>query len=404
MEIAIENHENARLQSLQSYDLLDTLPETSFDNLTAIASEICQTPISLVSLIDAHRQWFKSVKGMQISETPREYAFCSYTIEKPHAVMEVEDARTDPRFSTNPFVQGDRPIVFYAGVPLVNDKGHVLGTLCVIDHHPRKLKESQLMALRALAHQVMELIELRKRQLELEVTASELTEVNKELEEFAYVAAHDLRSPLNSIAGLTSLLQDNADTKLGQEGRKYLDLIEGLSVKLKGTVDGLLEYSRSKKMLEEEQDQVIPELLVEELKDLISPTAPLTLRFNSDVDMLRVHRVALDQILLNLISNAIRYNDKPEAIIEVGLMEYEEDYQWYVEDNGPGVPEPLQPRIFDMFQVGGTHDKKGQTSTGIGLATVKRLVEAMGGVIRLISKPGQGATFHFSIPKIMPSY
>ncbi|WP_375447092.1 PAS domain S-box protein [uncultured Fibrella sp.] len=154
--------ETNRLEALKSYDILDSLPEQEYEDITLLASQICQTPIALISLIDDHRQWFKSNHGLDIRETDREFAFCSHAIVNPEQTMIVTDARADERFATNPLVTGDPHIVFYAGVPLVDSNGYALGSLCVIDQSSKELSQAQLVALEALSRQVMTLLELRK--------------------------------------------------------------------------------------------------------------------------------------------------------------------------------------------------------------------------------------------------
>lgn len=154
--------ETNRLEALKSYDILDSLPEQEYEDITLLASQICQTKIALISLVDGHRQWFKSNRGLDIRETDRELSFCSHAIATPLETMVVADARTDERFATNPLVTGDPHVVFYAGVPLVDSDGYALGSLCVIDQSARQLSQAQLAALQALSRQVMTLLELRK--------------------------------------------------------------------------------------------------------------------------------------------------------------------------------------------------------------------------------------------------
>jgi GAF domain-containing protein len=140
--------EQARLKALHSYRILDTDPEKAFDDLTILASHICETPIALITLIDSDRQWFKSRVGVDITETPREVAFCNVAIQQPDLFI-VPDATKDARFSSNPFVVSDPKIRFYAGAPISSSDGHPLGTLCVVDMVPRKLTASQENALLA---------------------------------------------------------------------------------------------------------------------------------------------------------------------------------------------------------------------------------------------------------------
>ncbi len=175
-------NEAKRLKALQKYNILDTLPEMSFDDITRIASHISETPVALISLVDSERQWFKSKIGFDIEETPRDISFCSHAILEPD-ILVVPDTHKDERFFDNPLVTGEDNIRFYAGSPLVTAKGETLGTLCVIDRTPRNLDETQKEALRALARQVMNQLELRKHINEQEQNKRELVEHQKNLEE-----------------------------------------------------------------------------------------------------------------------------------------------------------------------------------------------------------------------------
>ncbi|MFZ9932262.1 MAG: PAS domain S-box protein [Chthoniobacterales bacterium] len=153
--------EVARQRALDDLQLLDTPAEEEFDDITLLASFICDTPIALISLVDKDRQWFKSRVGLDIPETPRDIALCSHAILGDD-VFEVTDAAADERFKDNPVVTGDLHLRFYAGVPLKTSDNYNVGTLCVIDRHPRQLDDSQRAALKALGRQIMRLVELRK--------------------------------------------------------------------------------------------------------------------------------------------------------------------------------------------------------------------------------------------------
>jgi len=166
MKAPIPKKEKKRLEVLWQYDILDTVPEQVFDDLTELAATICEAPIALITLVDEDRQWFKSKVGISQNETSRDVSFCG------HAIMEdklfiVPDAAHDQRFARNPLVLGDPKIRFYAGAPLVTPDGHALGTLCVIDKVPRTLRPEQKRALEILSRHVMTQLELRRRSLEL---------------------------------------------------------------------------------------------------------------------------------------------------------------------------------------------------------------------------------------------
>lgn len=158
----IPDHESDRLKALQSYDILDTLEEEDFNNFTKLASEICQTPISIISFVDSNRQWFKSAVGLNAKETSRDISFCGHAINNQTDVFIIEDARNDSRFNDNPLVTGDPNIVFYAGSPLVDENGMALGTLCVIDSIPRKLSSAQLNTLQILSKSIVDLLKIRR--------------------------------------------------------------------------------------------------------------------------------------------------------------------------------------------------------------------------------------------------
>lgn len=158
----IPENEYERLKALYSYDLLDDVEHKEFNDIVNLAASICNTPISLITLIDFSVQWHKARVGEIGKFVNRDISFCGHAINQPDEVFIVKDASQDERFSDNPLVTGAPFISFYAGIPLVTGDGFSLGALCVIDQEPRELNESQIKALQALSTQVVRLFELRK--------------------------------------------------------------------------------------------------------------------------------------------------------------------------------------------------------------------------------------------------
>ncbi|MDP2742487.1 MAG: GAF domain-containing protein, partial [Hydrogenophaga sp.] len=173
---ALPDNEAQRLARLQGLGVLDTLPQQAFDDISALAQAICGTPIALITLVDRDRQWFKSRIGVDMTETPREVAFCSHAILHPSQPMVIGDALKDQRFTDNPLVTGPTQVRFYAGAPIVTDDGFALGTVCVIDQQPRELTPVQLDALTRLSALVATLLEHEKARVQESARTAEAVE------------------------------------------------------------------------------------------------------------------------------------------------------------------------------------------------------------------------------------
>ncbi len=225
-------NENQRLAELLSYEILDSDSEDVFDQLTALASQICGTPIALISLIDQDRQWFKSKIGLDAQQTHRNVAFCAHAILEDH-LFEVNDALQDPRFFDNPLVTGPPRIRFYAGTPLVSPRGFALGTLCTLDDKPRVLNEEQRQALATLGAAVIAQLELRR-------NSRELQRALQYKEHYLAYLSHEVRTPLNAISMFSRQLRqqskqhelpetfDNALQHIQTSGHRLLDIVDSV--------------------------------------------------------------------------------------------------------------------------------------------------------------------------------
>ena len=398
IEAKLPDNESQRLKNLSDYHILDSLPEDEYDGITELASYICETPIALVSLIDENRQWFKSCVGLDTNETPRAWAFCAHAILKNEPLI-VPNAKEDERFKDNPLVVNDPKIAFYAGIPLISDEGYPLGTLCVIDQTPRKLSERQLKALIKLATQVCKLLTLRKHESLLHKTNKALLAKNAELEKFSQIAAHDLKSPLHNIQSLSQLLLHEDFCSDKEDMQNMHKLIHSSAIQLGELIDGILAYSKSDHLVEEAKTEVDVNKLLEKVSSMLNSLGKHEFILPSQALRIKANKSALEQIFINLISNGIKYNDKCNIVIEIKVEENEDCYNCYVIDNGPGISKEKQAEMFELYTVLQAKDRNGKKGNGIGLATVKKLVEGLKGNIAVESDPGNGTSIHFSIAK-----
>ena len=394
----ILENESKRQAAVEKYRLLDTMPEESYDNITSIISSICNAPISLITLVDKDRNFIKSGHGVDINESPRDISFCGHAIASDDDIMIVNDAREDVRFKDNPLLT-DFKAIFYAGVPLVDTNGYKLGTLCVYDHKPRTLVEHQIKALKAMGKQVMHLFEERYKTFKLLAMQEELKERNEELKDFAGIVSHDLKAPLSNIIMITELLKEG-EKNLSQQSTEYLGYLKDSSKSMSRYIYGILQFYSSSELVTDEYDSVS---YVDTIEDVVAMTVTndhIKVNYLPEFDTtLLTHEVALKQILINLITNAIKYNDKEETVIDISLKEDKEEYEITIRDNGTGIaPENLKS-IFKLFYIATQEDRHGKQGTGIGLATVARLIDHMEGKITVDSQLGEWTEFKITLPK-----
>lgn len=393
-----------RINALLEYFILDTAPEKEYDEITLIASEICQTPISSIGFIDQNRQVLKSNRGLT-DVSPREDTFCNHAISKPQEILVVPDSRKDPRFSDHPAVINEPNVIFYAGVPLVTTDGYAIGTICVVDNKPRELTQRQFDLLKALANQVMKLLELRKNNIELasigkqlQERALELQDANKELESFNYTVSHDLQSPLRSINGFSKFLLKSYGHQLDDEGKEFLQHISGSAIRMNDLIQDLLRFSRLGKIPLAKTGVDMNELVTEVINEVRKEKGNIKAEIKMQpLKVAECDRALVKQIWVNLVSNAFKYSAKKEnPLVEIGMTEINNQPVYYVKDNGAGFDmETCAEKLFGIFQRMHTSDEF--EGTGVGLSTVQRIVNRHGGKIWVEAKVNEGATFYFTM-------
>lgn len=388
-------NEEQRLRELLSYDVLDTDAEQLFDDLTQLASQICDAPIALISLVDPDRQWFKSRVGIEATETSRNIAFCSHAILQ-REVFEVSNAKEDPRFHDNPLVTGEPNIRFYAGAPLLTPSGHAIGTLCAIDDKPKTLTSLQRNALKTLSESVVAHLELKRKNRELERTSQFKSD-------FLSYISHEIRTPLNAINTFSNLLEGEAkQLSLPTNFTDSLGHISKSGERLLEIVNSVLDM----KQIEAGKMRVMPRTVG--TADFFTHLFSLTriraedgnVIFNSVIDdnvpySLNFDDTKFGQVALNLLSNAIKYTHANKHV-SIRVKYKQGNLLLAIKDEGIGISEEEQKKLFAPFErMENAHQFDG---TGLGLNITKKLVELMGGSIKLSSKLNEGTHVSVAIP------
>lgn len=392
-------NEGQRLAELARYDILDTLPEEAYDAITLLASHICDTPYALISIVDRGRQWFKSRVGIDVTETPRDLAFCAHAILQPDSLMVVPDATADPRFSANPLVVDEPSIRFYAGAPLVTSSGHALGTLCVIDRTPRTLDAAQEQALNALSVQVMALLELRWSVAALDRANQDLQRSNEDLAQFASVASHDLQAPVRNLTNAASLLREDVQSGYLDDLDDYLDIIETSGTGMQRLVRSILEYANVNRVLGPKLDTVA---LGEVARDVLAARQQEIDEAGASIELDELPKAVIDEVqafrvLDNVIGNALKYRDPTRSPhISVTGCTAGASAVVTIADNGIGFDAVNKEAIFTMFRRLVPNSE--YAGSGMGLAIAKRVVEQYGGTIQADSTPGCGSVFTIELP------
>lgn len=411
--VPLPPNEADRLAALHRYGVLDTPPDPRFDRIVALAAQLFDMPIALVSLVDAERQWFKARLGVEDRETTRDTAICAHVVASG-AALEVPDVPADARFADFPLVVGPPHIRFYAGAPLLDPDGHALGTLCVIDQKPRQLNEQQRQLLTDLAGMAMDALLLHRTLMEAKQARAEAEYANRAKSNFLAFMSHELRTPLNAVIGFGELMEAEPFGPLGsprykhyagmivEGGRHLLGVINAI-LDLTRIESGKFELRREALALNEEVDMAVRLVRVQAENRQVALTCDeAALRALPEV---LADRSALRQVLLNLIGNAVKFTRPDGQVSITGRQEPRPesglDADWLrlsVSDTGIGIaPDDLRRLGEPFFQSGPVMARRAEGS-GLGLAITRQLVALHGGRLEIESVLGQGTTVSVVLP------
>ncbi|MDJ0975584.1 MAG: ATP-binding protein [Planctomycetota bacterium] len=384
--------EDARLQALNAYRILDTPPEEAFDNITALCAELLDAPIVLISLVDDHRQWFKSRVGLDATETPRDIAFCAHAIQQDETLV-VEDALADERFSENPLVLGEPGIRFYAGAQLRTPEGHALGTLCAIDRKPREPDPKDIALLQRLAKLVITELGLRAREDRLRSYLDEQVDAQHHKEELAAMVVHDLRNPLGAIVLGASAALESGKGLPSPIAASILESAERAQRMVANVLDICLAQSG------ELRPHIVPMSVpgalaaVEREMTAVVGKRHVALNVHPAGGEVRADPDLIHRALVNLVENAARYSPAG-AEVRIEAEAADGTLRLSVSDRGPGVAEQDRERIFEP----GVQANARRGMHGLGLAFCDAAARAHGGRLHFEPNEPGGSRFVLELP------
>lgn len=396
-----------RLKVLEALDVMDTEAEHELNEIVELASKICNKPVSLISLLDKNRQWFKAKVGIDLVETPVGIAFCKHAIEQNNVFM-VEDATKDDRFRDNPLVTGYPDIRFYAGTPLKTTEGYNIGTLCVLDNKSGDLTPDQQDALEILGKQVVKHLELKKafktlqeKNKKIEVQQNELKQLLSFKDKIFAVVGHDLQGPINGLVQVMELLNSGGLTE--EEFRGVIPVLAN-QVKIAGDIlDNILAWAKSQHSgaVVHKQSVVVRDLLSEVLGTLSSDAdkkgVKMIMNLSNDIPVLNLNKDATTIVLRNLIKNSVKFCNSGDSVgVDCGIDN--NVLTFTIKDTGIGFDDNIASKLFNPAEHVTTFGTAREKGTGLGLLICKNLVELNGGRIWAEGRPNQGASFYFTIP------
>lgn len=379
-----------RREAIEAYHVIGEAPAPDLQGIVRLAATVCGVATAVINIIDDRSQHQIAAVGIEPAVCSREDSMCAAVIARPGRVV-VPDARLDERFAQNPFVTGEIAHVrFYASSPLVTPSGVAIGTLCVFDESVGDLDESKREALDLLAHQIVDLLELRR-------ISRALSASNDQLSRFAGQISHDLRNPLTALTGFLELAIDSPDMVNAPDAARVLARAESAAERMDDMISDILAYARAGGASPQRTRVDLAAVMDAVVDDLNAQISASGADVRADVDIEPVgDPTLLRAVLQNVVANALKFTAAAGRAPRVTVDAHAVGGGWRitVDDNGPGVPEADRERVFRLMERGDS-DADG---LGIGLSTCRRVVEAHGGRIGIDESPDGGTRVWIVLP------
>jgi signal transduction histidine kinase len=393
-------NEAERLNALYAYNILDTLDEKEYDDIITLVSQICQIPIAFISFIDSQRQWFKASVNLGIKENPRNETVCQYTILQSD-LLEIPNVSKDARFLDNKTIL-EKKLVFYAGIPLVTSEGYNIGTLCVLDQKERRLSDEQKNALKILANQVMNLLELRLKNQQLAHQNQELLYHKEHQSKVLGLISHDLRSPLTQALGFTEVLRytlpldaevEDLLSNLQKNAQNALFMLDNTLNWAKMQINGFIVLTK---------EFFLEEFLKEILNSFEDKIKQKQIQFHYQYPReAKIHsdKFIFGSIIRNLLSNAIKFTPKQGKITLNIHLDAKKQIYIIVQDTGIGIPQATVDKILSNQPITSQKGTEGEKGAGVGMQILKEFIRMLNGKLLIRSKENEGTTFEITLPQ-----
>lgn len=381
----------ARRDAIAQYRVIEEAPGFDLQALVELTATLCNVPTAVINIIDDKSQHQIAAVGFAASVCSYDDSMCAVAIQTP-GVLVVPDASQDERFSSNPFVTGAiADVRFYASSPLITPAGVPIGTICIFDNQVRDLTDELSHCLDLVAHQIVDVLELKR-------ITRELEQSNEQLERFAGQVSHDLRNPLTAVAGFIEIAADSPEVVAAPEVAAALARAEAATDRMGALIADLLDFARLGGA-QPRREIVSLRSIVQSVIDDFGPAltggsihvaADLDVKITGDVTLLRA-------LFQNLIANAVKFSTAAahDARVEIRAVPVGGSWRVTVEDDGPGIPADQRERVFGFMERG---TDETSTGLGIGLSTCQRIVETHGGTIGVGDSDLGGASVWIVLP------